>query len=107
MQCLDPIAIVAIASGLLYCACYVIAHRKIMQIATHRKIWNAVLALSFAAVAATSIFYVLRSGFGMALPFNVSQIHNLSGTVFVIIGIFHALWHIPYFAAYLPKGEKK
>jgi len=66
---------------------------------THRKIWNSILALSFAISALLGILLVLRINFGtiMILPFNVLYWHVVLGIVMTIITIFHITWHWAYF----------
>ena len=96
-----------------YSATYFAAYTKHMTMFLHRKIWNAFLALFAIAVSFTGIYLVLRVnwGFYIEFPFNFMQIHVATGIAFVIIALFHAAWHIPYFKGYLPlqndgKGAK-
>ena len=91
----------------LYMISYALVHLRKMHVAVHRKIWNAALVLSFIATAATGIYMLLsvETSLRFSLPIDALFVHNASGLAFIIIGIFHAAWHIPYFKAYLPKQQ--
>ena len=83
---------------------------KYLSIALHRKVWNAFLVLTFILTALSAIFYLLMLDYNVnILPaqIDVSFWHIEFGLAFILIGIFHALWHIPYFAQYLPKEKPK
>ena len=83
---------------------------KYLTIALHRKIWNALLVLSFAITALSAIFYLLMLDYNANLlprQIDVSFWHTEFGIAFIIIAVFHALWHIPYFKQYLPKLQPK
>ncbi|MFA4983465.1 MAG: hypothetical protein WC588_04600 [Candidatus Micrarchaeia archaeon] len=101
---------VAALTIVLYAASYFLAWRKMATVALHRKIWNAVLAMTFVIVLISAAFTIARAnGIVASAPEGNSWLHNFAGTVFIIVALFHAAWHIPYFKAYLPavKGEAK
>ena len=75
-----------------------------MSVVRNRKIWNMILLISFIVTALTSIFLLLRLNYGISpLSINLIVPHVMWGYVMLLIAIFHALWHIPYFKSYLPK----
>ena len=83
---------------------------KYLSSALHRKIWNAFLVLTFILTALSAIFYLLMLDYNVnILPAQIdaSFWHIEFGLAFVLIGAFHALWHIPYFKQYLPKEAPK
>ena len=85
-------------------------HGKYLSVALHRKIWNALLVITFGLSALTAIFYLLMLDYNMdLLPKGIDSSfwHIEFGLAFILIGVFHALWHIPYFAQYLPKEKPK
>ena len=98
---------VGAAVFVLYIISYALAHFRKLHVATHRKIWNAALVLSFIATAATGAYMILFSEAGLrfSLPFDALSVHKMAGLAFIIIGIFHSAWHIPYFKAYLPRQQ--
>jgi len=95
----------------LYAASWLLARQgKYLPIALHRKIWNGVLLVSFVGMMVFSLLNVFAYDYGInALPaaINVSFWHVEFGIVCVLVALFHALWHIPYFAQYLPKANEK
>ncbi len=83
---------------------------KYLSVALHRKIWNGVLLISFAATMAFSLLTLVSFDYGISvLPvaINVNFLHVEFGIVMVLVAVFHALWHIPYFKQYLPKEKPK
>ncbi|MFA5930049.1 MAG: hypothetical protein WC861_04155 [Candidatus Micrarchaeia archaeon] len=83
---------------------------KYLDVLLHRKIWNALLVTAFVLTAISAIFYLLMLDYSLdLLPRQIDVIfwHVEFGTVFVIIGACHALWHMPYFKQYLPKEKPK
>ena len=83
---------------------------KYLSVALHRKIWNALLVIAFTMTAFSAIFYLLMLDYNMnILPSQVDSSfwHIEFGLAFILIGVFHALWHIPYFKQYLPKETPK
>ena len=85
-------------------------HGKYLSVALHRKIWNALLVLTFVLTSLTAIVYLLMLDYNMDLlpkGIDASFWHVEFGLVFILIGMFHALWHIPYFQQYLPKEKPK
>ena len=65
----------------------------------HRKIWNALLLITFLASGILGILLVIRINFGVAipLPFNVMFWHVETGIAMFMISIFHISWHGTYF----------
>ncbi|MCX6769383.1 MAG: hypothetical protein NT051_01745 [Candidatus Micrarchaeota archaeon] len=80
---------------------------KYLNVPTHRKIWNALLAVSFLATMVLSLLNVLLTNYGVRAPIDVKFWHVEFGIALVTIAIFHALWHLNYFAQYLPKEKKE
>ena len=83
---------------------------KYLSVLLHRKIWNALLVTTFILTALSAVFYLLMLEYNLDLlpqQIDASFWHIEFGLAFVLIGIFHALWHIPYFKQYLPKEAPK
>ena len=69
--------------------------------ATHRKIWNMLLLLSFIGVAASGVILTVRIDYGVnILPrFRTLFWHVETGIAMTVISVFHIIWHLPYFKA--------
>ena len=101
---------IAAATIVLYIVSWLLARTGKLPVALHRKIWNGVLLISFAGMIIFSLLNVLSYDTGISvLPafINVTFWHVEFGIVCVLVALFHALWHIPYFKQYLPKETPK
>jgi len=88
----------------LYSISYFLSYRKIIPVALHRKIWNAALVLTFILTAFGALLYIFSDYFGSFKLFvSAYDLHTYTGVAFILIALFHALWHMPYFLAYLKK----
>jgi hypothetical protein len=97
---------VAALTVVLYALSYFLAWKKITPLALHRKIWNAVLAASFVMVLASAAFTIASAnGIVSDVPDGNGFLHNFAGTVFILVALCHAAWHLPYFKSYLPAGK--
>jgi hypothetical protein len=103
---------IALAITLLYSASWLASKKGAVSVHLHKQAWNLLLLLSFVALMAFSTILVLMvdSGFRNPLPIDVRFWHVEAGIAMVMIGAFHALWHISYFQAYMAKffaGKKQ
>jgi threonine/homoserine/homoserine lactone efflux protein len=102
-----PIAGAVVA---LYIVSWLLARSGRLSVLLHRKAWNAVLLSSFVGTIVFSLLNVLAYDTGISvLPafINVTFWHVEFGIICVLVALFHALWHIPYFKQYLPKEKLK
>ena len=64
----------------------------------HRKIWNIILLVAFLVFAPLGFLLALNEVYYFDLNSEVIQgLHVNFGTAFLVIGIFHALWHLNYY----------
>ncbi|MCD4668965.1 MAG: hypothetical protein K8S14_00820 [Actinomycetia bacterium] len=83
----------------LYTISYILSRKKIIRVATHRKIWNIILLVSFLISGLLGVLLVIRINYGveMPMPFNVLYWHVEIGIAMFIISLFHTFWHGAYF----------
>lgn len=76
-----------------------LAKKKILSTASHRKIWNILLLITFFISGFLGILLLLRLDFGwlILLPFDILFWHVEAGIAMTVISIFHIIWHLPYF----------
>jgi hypothetical protein len=100
-----PITIICI---IIYGLSIILVKKNKITYIIHKKIWNILLLITFIITALTSVAYLLRADLAINIPFiaNISFLHIEIGLVMILISIFHALWHIPYFKSYLPRCEE-
>ena len=84
---------------LLYLVSHVLSKKDIISIVNHRKIWNALLLITFLISGVFGILLVIRINLGIAipLPFNILFWHVEAGIAMFAISIFHIFWHLAYF----------
>jgi hypothetical protein len=92
-----PILLVLAA---VYSLTWILAIRKKITLASHRKIWNTALLIFGLVSMLLGIFLVVRieTGFDLTLPFDMLFWHVEAGIAMSLVGIFHILWHWKYFA---------
>ncbi len=93
--------VIFLALVILYAISYILSKKKIIRIASHRKIWNILLLVSFLISGSLGILLVIRINYGITipLPFNVLYWHVEFSIAMFLISLFHTLWH----GAYLKK----
>jgi hypothetical protein len=98
--------IIAIISTILYLLSSFLSRAgKIYSPCTHKKIWNALLLISFLGVGLSGLLFVLRIEFGIDTSWfpNMLFWHVETGIVMALISMFHVIWHLSYFKSYFRK----
>lgn len=92
--------------SLLYGASILLVNKKLLTLATHRKIWNLLLLITFLISAILGILLILKINYGwQILPSNSLFWHVETGIVMTTVSIFHILWHWSYFKNLLKTRE--
>ncbi|MEA3323140.1 MAG: hypothetical protein U9Q12_02865 [Patescibacteria group bacterium] len=94
-----PLFMTIVVISLLYIITYSLAQNKKISMITHKKIWNSVLTVSFAATIILSIILIIRVnlGYSLTLPFDVLYWHVVTGLVMMVVAFFHIGWHWRYY----------
>ncbi len=94
-----PLFMTIVVISLLYIITYSLAQNKKISMLTHKKIWNSVLTVSFAATIILSIILIIRVnlGYSLTLPFDVLYWHVVTGLVMMVVAFFHIGWHWRYY----------
>jgi hypothetical protein len=101
--------LIAIISTFLYLLSSFLSRAgKIYSPTTHKKIWNALLLISFLGVGLSGLLFVLRIEFGIDISWfpNMLFWHVETGIVMALISIFHIVWHLSYFKLYFKKERE-
>jgi hypothetical protein len=70
----------------------------------HRKIWNIVMLILFLVFAPLGFLLAVNKVYYIGInPVHVLDWHVNFGVAFLVIAVFHALWHINYYR----KGIRK
>lgn len=102
--------VVPISAGLvaIYLVSWGLTKAGKLAVATHRKLWNALLLITFSVAAVSAMLIAVRADLGLRIiTFENSFWHGQFGVAAIMIAAFHALWHISYFQAYFAGLFKK
>ncbi|HHW60048.1 MAG: hypothetical protein WBL11_07615 [Bacteroidales bacterium] len=85
---------------ILYLLSWILSKNKVISKRLHKRIWNLLLLISFLVSCLLGILLIIQINYDFphkVLYNDFLYWHVQIGIVMVLIGIFHALWHIPYF----------
>lgn len=83
----------------LYFLSYFSSKKKLIEIKTHKKIWNFLLLFTFLVSGLLGILLVLKIDYNIiiSLPFNILSLHVEAGIAMAVISFFHILERIKCF----------
>jgi uncharacterized membrane protein YsdA (DUF1294 family) len=90
---------IAVALFVIYLASFVLYKTKHMRVTTHRKIWNALLLVTFLLTGVFGLILAIRRDYVLTFPMPVNLLfwHVEAGVVMTVISIFHLSWHLKYY----------
>jgi len=93
--------------SLLYLVSYIFSRIGLYSPAEHKKLWNVVLAITFLFTALAGIFMALQITFTWTIPVikAILKWHVEIGIGLGVTGIFHFIWHLPYFGKIFTRTE--
>ena len=88
-----------------YLAGLLAVYKKKISVVKHRKFWNWLLLIFFIPTALTSLFLALVVEFGWYINFGIdlSYWHFVFGWSFLLVSIFHTIWHTAYYFGRIKK----
>jgi spermidine synthase len=98
---------IGLTATLLYFLSYLFCRIGYYSLAFHRKLWNTCLAIVFLFTALAGVFMAIQISYKWDIPFikTILKWHVEFGIGLSFTGIFHLLWHVPYFLKILDKQE--
>jgi spermidine synthase len=74
----------------------------------HRKLWNTILASVFLMTAFAGLFMALQITYKWNIPFikSILKWHVETGIGMTLTGLFHFIWHLPYYGIFNYKTTK-
>ena len=104
-----PVYHILIGLLILYGISVLLVKKNVWQKATHRKVWNVALTITFLISCMLGVLLAIFIHHGYYPHNYVSflHIHVWFGIGMTIIAMFHALWHINYFKAMFRKTDSK
>lgn len=93
------VAGIGITAILLYLISYSFYRIGYYTLQFHRKLWNTILAIAFAATALAGLFLALQSTYKWNLTFvkTILKWHVEFGIGMALTGLFHLIWHFSYY----------
>lgn len=99
----SPYPVYPILGGLLalYLISIILVKVNVWQKATHRKVWNIALTVTFlvSCLLGTLLAIFIHHGYYPASYIDFLHIHVWFGIAMTIIAVFHLLWHLNYYKA--------
>ena len=89
----------AVTVSVLYLISFIFYRAGLYPLASHRRLWNSVLAIAFIVTALAGFFMALQINFKWNIPGikSILKWHVETGAGMTITGIFHLIWHLSYF----------
>lgn len=93
----------------LYLITWLLAKSQKIQLTTHRKVWNGLLAVFFLISAVLGLLLAIGLDNKLSLPWyrGALWVHVEFGIAMAVVALFHFGWHLRYFAATLAGLLKK
>jgi hypothetical protein len=100
---------IAIGFILIYGASFFLYKTKRIKMATHRKIWNSLLAATFliTGIFGTILAFQLDYAPLVNWPINLLFWHVEAGIVMTFISLFHLGWHFKYYKGIVKNAREK
>jgi len=100
---------IAIGFILIYGVSFFLYKTKRIKMATHRKIWNSLLAATFliTGIFGTILAFQLDYAPLFSWPINLLFWHVEAGIVMTFISLFHLGWHFKYYKSILKNAREK
>ena len=96
-----------LTAALLYLISYIFYRLNYYSQKFHRKLWNYLLAVTFLGTAIAGVLMALQINYKWDIPFikSILRWHVEIGIGMACTGLFHFIWHLPYFFGRLIKTE--
>src|SRR4030042_2735510 len=98
----------AVTVSVLYLISFIFYRAGLYPLASHRRLWNSVLAIAFIVTALAGFFMALQINFKWNIPGikSILKWHVETGAGMTITGIFHIIWHLSYFRKIFSRAEE-
>ncbi len=100
---------IGILSLILYLLTLILSRLSVIRLATHRKIWNILLLITFIVTALLGLILAIQVNYKIKIPFikQLLTLHVDFGIGMTMIAVFHFLWHWKYYVALLKSKSVK
>jgi hypothetical protein len=90
---------IAIAFFVIYGVSFFLHNTKRIRLATHRKVWNVLLAATFLITGIFGLILTIQLDYELpfTIPFDLLFWHVEAGVAMTLISLFHLGWHFNYY----------
>ncbi len=98
----------ALGFFVVYAASFFLYKRKRISVATHRKVWNVLLLLTFLVTGLFGIILAVQLDYALPfrLPLDLLFWHVEAGIIMTLISFFHLGWHLNYYRNLLRQARR-
>lgn len=102
---LIPITILTVVA---YFLTFLLSRFGLLRKATHRRLWNVVLLITFLVSGLLGLLLVVQINYALNIPMldTIMQWHVEFGIAMTLVALFHISWHIRYFKRIFTTYEK-
>ena len=99
---------IAIAFFLVYAVSFALHKTKRIRLATHRKVWNVLLAATFLITGIFGLILTIQLDYELpfTIPFDLLFWHVEAGVAMTLISLFHLSWHFNYYRNVFRRSRK-
>jgi hypothetical protein len=101
-----PFLQISLITVVLYLVSFILWKRKRLSFVSHKKIWNAILLISFIISVGLGMLLVLKINYGWFAGWNVMKLHVNAGVILAWISLFHILEHMNFWKTYFKRKRK-
>ena len=90
---------IAIALFAIYVVSFAAYKTKLIRVATHRKVWNVLLLVTFLVTAVFGLILAIRRDYLLLFNSRINLLfwHVEAGVVMTVVSLFHLSWHLKYY----------
>jgi hypothetical protein len=99
---------IAIAFFIIYGVSFILHKAKRIRLATHRKVWNVLLAATFLITGIFGLILTIQLDYELpfTIPFDLLFWHVEAGVAMTLISLFHLSWHFNYYRNVFRRSRK-
>jgi len=90
---------ISIAVVFFYLVTYFLSKSKVINTASHRKLWNTVLLITFLVSGLLGLLLVVQINYKLKIPYlkQILSLHVDFGIGMALVAFLHIFWHLKYF----------
>ncbi len=101
------VVLISVLVLITYLATFILVKTNKMKKLTHRKIWNAILLITFLVSCLLGFILALQINYGFCMEWyrDFLKLHVEFGIAMTIVAFIHAIWHYRYYITMFSKKK--